>query len=117
MTKISVIIKAYNEERHIAAAIESALKELRDRDGEVVLADGGSLDRTVQIASQYPIRIVQLMNVEERSCGVGAQMGYENSEGEFLYLMDGDMVLERGFIDKALAFEFQSERRRCQREN
>ena len=42
---VSIIIKALNEERHIAAAIESALAALGGIDGEVILADGGSRDR------------------------------------------------------------------------
>jgi hypothetical protein len=39
---VSIIIKALNEERHIASAIESALAALCGIDGEVILADGRS---------------------------------------------------------------------------
>jgi len=55
---VSVIIKAYNEQQHIAGAIESALTALRGIDGEVILADSASTDRTIAIAQSYPIRIV-----------------------------------------------------------
>jgi glycosyltransferase involved in cell wall biosynthesis len=68
---VSVIIKALNEERNIARAIESALAALNKVDGEIILADGGSSDRTVEIASRYPITIVQLTNASDRSCGSG----------------------------------------------
>jgi cellulose synthase/poly-beta-1,6-N-acetylglucosamine synthase-like glycosyltransferase len=47
---VSIIIKALNEERHIASAIESALAALREIDGEVILADGGSTDRFPRLA-------------------------------------------------------------------
>lgn len=50
---VSIIIKAFNEERHIAAAIESALAALVGVDGEVILADGASIDRTIAIAKAY----------------------------------------------------------------
>jgi len=99
---VSIIIKAYNEERRIAAAIESALAALADFDGEVILADSASTDRTVEIAADYPIKIVRLNNPRDRSCGVGAQLGFQYSGGEYLCLMDGDMVLHAGFLEAGL---------------
>jgi glycosyltransferase involved in cell wall biosynthesis len=95
---VSIIIKAFNEERHIADAIESALAALVGLDGEVILADGASTDRTIAIAKQYPIKIVRLNNGTERSCGAGAQLGFQYSSGEFLCLMDGDMRLHGAFL-------------------
>lgn len=50
----SIYILTYNEERDIAACIESAL--LSD---DVIVVDSCSRDRTVEIASQYPIRVVE----------------------------------------------------------
>jgi glycosyltransferase involved in cell wall biosynthesis len=99
---VSVIIKALNEEQHIAAAIESALAALAGIDGEVVLADGGSTDRTVEIARRYPIVIVKLNRIEDRSCGSGAQLGFQYSRGQYLMLIDGDMRLRPGFLPAAL---------------
>ncbi len=101
---VSVIIKALNEERRIAEAIESALASLGDIDGEVILADGGSSDRTVEIARRYPIAIVQLNRVADRSCGSGAQLGFQYSRGRYLCLMDGDMRLHDGFLAAAVRF-------------
>jgi hypothetical protein len=101
---ISIIIKALDEEQHIAAAIESALAALADADGEVILADAASTDGTVAIAQAYPIRIVRLDKVEDRSCGAGAQLGFQYSRGEFLFLMDGDMRLHPDFVAAAIGF-------------
>jgi glycosyltransferase involved in cell wall biosynthesis len=101
---VSIIIKALNEEQHIAAAIESALAALAGLDGEVILADGASTDRTIAIAENYPIKIVRLSNPAERSCGAGAQLGFQYSNGKFLYLMDGDMRLDAGFIATGIRF-------------
>lgn len=95
---VSIIIKAFNEERHIAGAIESALAALAGISGEIILADGASTDRTVAIAKEYPIKIVRLDNTADRSCGAGAQLGFQYSRGEFICLMDGDMHLRRSFL-------------------
>lgn len=50
----SIYILTYNEELDIAACIESAT--LSD---DIIVVDSCSSDRTVEIASRYPIRVVQ----------------------------------------------------------
>src|SRR5580704_7273961 len=84
--RVSIIIKALNEERNIAAAIESAIAALAGLDGEVILADSLSTDQTVAIARRYPITIATLKSIEARSCGAGAQLGFQHSKGEFICL-------------------------------
>lgn len=101
---ISVIIKALNEQRRIAMAIESALAALRGLNGEVILADSASDDRTVEIAAKYPIKIVSLSRIEDRSCGAGVQLGYQYSSGRYVCLIDGDMQLREGFLSTAIRF-------------
>jgi glycosyltransferase involved in cell wall biosynthesis len=104
LQRVSIIIKALNEEKRIVAAVESALAAVQRVGGEVVLADSGSSDATVALASSYPIRIVQLAHTRERCCGVGPQLGYQHSVGEFVYILDGDMEMLPGFLPAALAF-------------
>jgi cellulose synthase/poly-beta-1,6-N-acetylglucosamine synthase-like glycosyltransferase len=101
---VSVVIKALNEEKHIASAIESALAAIDEVGGEVILADSASTDRTVEIARKYPIKIVQMENARDRSCGAGAQLGYQHSRGRYVYLIDGDMKMRRGFLPAAIRY-------------
>ena len=101
---VSIVIKALNEERHIASAIESALAALDGFDGEVILADSASTDRTVDIARNYPIKIVRLNRIADRSCGAGAQLGFQYSQGHYVCLIDGDMTLRAGFLPAAIRF-------------
>lgn len=101
---ISIIIKALNEEKSIARAIESALAAVAPLGGEVILADSHSTDNTVSIAQTYPIRIVQLANPEERCCGIGPQLGYQVAQGEFIYILDGDMQMLPDFLPQAINF-------------
>lgn len=99
---VSIIIKALNEERHIAVAIESALAALSGIKGEVIVADSASTDRTVEIAERYPVKIVRLSRIEERCCGAGVQLGYQYSLGRYICLIDGDMRLYDGFLSAAI---------------
>ncbi len=101
---VSVIIKTLNEEKKIAATIESALAALEAVGGEVIVADSGSRDSTVEIASAYPVVIAQIEPPALPSCGIGPQLGYQYSRHPFLCLIDGDMLLDPDFLPAALAF-------------
>lgn len=101
--RVSVIIKTLNEEQHIDAAIRSALAAVAAVGGEVILADSGSSDRTVDIARRHPIAVLQLKNPAEGRCGVGPQLGYQKAQGEFVYILDGDMELDASFLARGLA--------------
>ena len=98
------MIKSLNEEKRIAVAIKSALDAVSAFNGEVILADSCSSDRTIEIAKQYPIRIVQLEDPTERCCGIGPQLGFQHSVGEYVYILDGDMEILPGFMDVAVTF-------------
>lgn len=55
MTNISVYIVAYNEETKVQAALESV-----GWADEIVLADSGSTDRTVELAEGFGARVIQI---------------------------------------------------------
>lgn len=108
--KISVILKTLNEEKRIGAAIESVIAALSDFDGEIIVADSGSRDRTVEIASRYPVVIAQIQAPAKASCGIGPQLGYQYSSGDVVCLMDGDMLLDPEFLPAALDYLAQNPR-------
>lgn len=103
---LTIGIKALNEEKHIEAALRSALVAAAPHGGTVVLADSGSRDGTVAIAQALPVRVVQLADAADRSCGAGAQLAWQGAEGagEWFCLIDGDMTLQPGFVDAAIAY-------------
>src|ERR1044072_6687850 len=101
---VSIVIKALNEERYIAATIETALAATKGMHGEIILADSASTDRTIEIARRYPIKIVQMPRPEDRSCGAGAQLGFQHSSGRYIWLVDGDMELRSHFLAAAIQF-------------
>ena len=101
---ITIGIKALNEERRIGEALAHALRAVEPFAGRVVLADSGSADRTVAIARDFPVRIVQLAHAGERCCGAGAQLAFQYADTEFFYMQDGDMALRPGFLGAAVAY-------------
>lgn len=101
---ITASIKTFNEAKGIEKTIDSIDRQLAAYPHEVIVADSLSTDNTRELASAKGATVVSLLHPEERSCGVGHQLGYLHSHGEFLLLMDGDMELDEGFIDAAVAF-------------
>ncbi|WP_392439291.1 glycosyltransferase [Edwardsiella piscicida] len=101
---ITVSIKTFNEAQGIAATIDSVRRQLADYPHQIIVADGLSTDSTVALALAQGARVVTLTHPADRCCGVGHQMGYLFSQGEYLLLLDGDMILAPGFIDAAVDF-------------
>src|ERR1700753_1631150 len=101
---VSVILKTLNEEARIGPAIESVLAALEGIGGEVIVADGGSRDRTLAVAANYPVRAVQLRPAVPPRCGIGPTLGFQYSREPFVCLIDGDMLLDPDFLAEALAY-------------
>jgi GT2 family glycosyltransferase len=101
--RLTIVVKALNEERRIAACLAAAVREAAAVGGEVLLVDSLSSDRTVDIARQYPVRIVQFERLADRGCAAAVQLGYQYVRTPFLYVLDADMVLQPGFLAEARA--------------
>jgi glycosyltransferase involved in cell wall biosynthesis len=104
LQKISFIVKTYNEEKKIAACLESIFEAAKHFENpyEIIVADSNSGDNTAQIAAKYPVTVVQFLHPEDRGCGAGVQLGYQHSAGDLVFFLDGDMTLEPGFIPAAI---------------
>ena len=86
---VSAVIPCLNEERTLGLCIEKALLSFAELGvvGEVVVADNGSNDRSVEIALQLGARVVH-----ERRKGYGAALlrGISESRGEIIVMADAD---------------------------
>ena len=106
---LSVIIKTLNEEEKIGACLASVQAATRRYDAQIIVADSRSDDATTKIAASCGVDVVRLAKSEPRGCGVGAQLGFQHSDGEFVLLMDGDMRLMPEFLPEALALLAEDE--------
>lgn len=102
---VTIVIKGLNSEDDIHMPIESSLaacKKLKGYNTEVIYADSLSTDKTVDIAKKYPIMVVRLKHLEDRGCGVGPQLGYQYSKGDYVYILDSDMKIDVDFLPVAI---------------
>ena len=88
---VTVIIPAVNEELSIEAAIKSAQS---DSSAEIIVADGGSGDKTVSIARELGARIVSA----PRGRGVQMNAGVLAASGDILVFLHADTILPPDYI-------------------
>ncbi|WP_274631344.1 glycosyltransferase family 2 protein [Arvimicrobium flavum] len=87
---VSFVIAAFNAERSIARAIESAIAQ-RDVTVEVVVVDDCSSDRTVEVACSFPAELVRVVQLEKnRGAGAARNAGLEIARGRWIAVLDSD---------------------------
>ena len=87
--ELTILIPALNEEKTIGICIEKANKflECNKINGEILVADNGSADTTVEIAKSLGARII---NVKEKGYGNALINGSKESKGKYTIMGDAD---------------------------
>ncbi len=93
---VSVIIPTYNEETYIKACLEALINQ-EDQPDEIIVIDNNCTDQTVQIAMQYPIKIVQ-----EKNQGMifARNAGFDNAKSDIIARCDADVIVPKDWIKK-----------------
>ena len=93
---LSIIVPTLNEEKYLPLLLQS-IKEQSFRDLEIVVADAGSTDRTVEIAKEYGCRIVK-GGLPAR----GRNQGALEAKGDIFLFLDADLVLQKDSLGRLL---------------
>lgn len=87
--ELTILIPALNEEDTVAIVIKKAIKWLEENkvDGEILVIDNGSKDKTKNIAEKNGAIVIQ-----ERKIGYGNAIhtGIENAKGKYIIMGDAD---------------------------
>jgi hypothetical protein len=89
---ISIVIPTLNEEEHLGQTLE---KVGRMPHGEVIVVDGGSRDRTVEIAEKWGARVIQTEPNRGRQMNLGAR----EATGDILLFLHADTRLPKNYSD------------------
>ena len=89
---ISIIITILNGENTIEACLESVIQQTFT-DYELVIVDGGSTDRTVELIKKSSVRNKTIEVVPELGLYAGLNMGTKLSVGRWLYFIGADDTL------------------------
>jgi len=87
--EVSVVIPCLNEANSLAYCVDKAMKAFREAglSGEVVVADNGSTDGSIQIAEERGARLIR---VAERGYGAALRAGIAGARGPFIIMGDAD---------------------------
>lgn len=87
MTRISVALAVINEEENLRACLQS----VKDLAWEIVIVDGGSKDKTLDIASQFNTKIIRTTN--PLIFHVNKNKAIDAASGDWVLQLDADEVV------------------------
>jgi hypothetical protein len=93
LSGVSVVIPCLNEEASIAQVVAAARAGITalGADGEIIVVDNGSHDRSVEIAQRAGARI---LTETHRGYGAALRKGFANARHEIVVMGDGDLTYD-----------------------
>ena len=94
MDKISVLVAAYNVEKHIEICLNS-LKGQSHREIEIIIVNDASTDRTNEIVVNYmnsnrDLDIKYIIHETNRGSAAARKTALEHATGDFIHVLDAD---------------------------
>src|ERR1700736_5708203 len=92
-----MVLITHNEESNLVRTLESVKPLVHDGQGEIIVVDSGSTDRTLEIARSHAAKIF----IEEWK-GFAAQKNsaMEKASGDWVLQLDGDEALEEELAEE-----------------
>ena len=111
---LSIIIPIYNDEKYLEECLDSCLlQDISDEDYEIICVDDGSTDRTPEILRDYERKnsnVNVIFKQHGSKYGDGRNVGLEYAEGDYVWFVDHDDLIEENVLSqlkqKALTSEF-----------
>ncbi|RQV99474.1 glycosyltransferase [bacterium] len=100
MSKVSIIIPAYNQARFLERTIQSVINQTF-RDLEIIVVNDGSSDDTGSIAARYQgMSNFKLINQSNMGVAQARNQGFRESSGEYIVFLDGDDTIHPQHVEK-----------------
>lgn len=99
---ISVIIPCYNSEKYIEKTLKSIINQTF-KEIEIIIVDDGSKDNSISVSrgilchKSIPFKII---NQKNSGVSKSRNIGIENCEGKYVYMIDSDDFIEPTFFEK-----------------
>jgi len=108
MITLSSVIITRNEAPHVKKCLIALENEMKSceilSDYETIVVDSNSSDETLDIVKEFEyIEVVSLVSEGYYSAAMGRKIGSELSEYDYILFLDGDIELQKGWLDKALS--------------
>ncbi len=89
MVDVSVVMPCLDEEKAVGICVEKAIKVFKENniDGEVIVADNGSTDKSAEVAEKAGARVVF---EERKGYGSAYLKGLSEAKGKYIIVADSD---------------------------
>ena len=104
--RVSIIIPTLNEEKLIENILKQFTEEIKKKfDLEVIVSDGGSTDRTIEIARKYADKVIEKTDKSKQNISRGRNIGASLSLGDVLIFFNADTRITdpSEFLTEAIA--------------
>ena len=98
---LTIVIPAYNEERHIKACLESIARQAIKPE-QVIVVDNNSTDGTAEVARSFDF--VTLLHESKQGIAYARDRGYDATTSELIGRIDADTVLSPHWVSYAKRF-------------
>jgi CMP-N-acetylneuraminic acid synthetase/GT2 family glycosyltransferase len=103
--RVSIILRSFNEERWIGSCLQAIFSQSLKDELEVILVDNNSTDKTLEKASQYPVKI---LNIDKFIPGKALNMGIQISSGEYFVCLSAHCIPTNSFWLENLLKNFEN---------
>ncbi len=102
MDNLSIVIPTLNEADYLPRVLQAIAEQEYQYPFEVIVVDGNSEDRTVEIARTFQDKIKNLQVIESLSRGVGLQrnIGAKHAVYDHILFLDSDVYLPKKFLNR-----------------
>jgi glycosyltransferase involved in cell wall biosynthesis len=90
---VSILMPAYNAERWIGEAIESARAQTWSPT-EIIIVDDESSDRTFEVAKRFESKNIRVLRQDNQGASVARNTAYSNCQGHYIQWLDADDLLD-----------------------
>lgn len=94
MQKLSVVLAVFNEEGNLDSCLDS-IKELA---WEIVIVDGGSTDKTLEIAKKFNAKVMQTENL--LNFHINKNKAINLAKGDWILQLDADEVVTQDLAEE-----------------
>ncbi len=102
---ISVIVPAYNSEKHIKQTLECLMYQSY-KALEIIVIDDGSTDATADIVRTFPVKLISQSN---QGVATTRNIGMNEASGEYIHFLDADDIINLNFYENMMNVAMQTD--------
>lgn len=102
--ELSIIVTNYKNPELLKVCLDSIKKNYTGSDWEIIVSDSETEEKTELIMREVFPEIRFIASVENIGFGATVRNGYEKSRGDYILILNGDIIVKNNSIEKLLDY-------------